>query len=327
MSKLLEEAIVDAKALREAAIKDAENMVVEKYSDEVRLAVQNILEQDEEMDLGLGAEEDELESEVMGDIPMAHNPEEEDEVVVLDLDQIIAAAEAEEDIEDENYEVDAEEIADEVGISMDPEPEVGLEDPVGNRDDEIELDESSLVDLFKEMMVVDMDEEYLEESAEELEEQEEEEQEYVSSPRTDGMDPKDIEAHNRMTAQVESLEKENNNLKDILVKVKDRLEEVNLSNARLLYANRVLQNTSLNEQQKNKIVDIVSETRTVEEAKMVYETLQKTMASTKNAAPQSLSEAVSRKSSVILTGRRKEETTDNNPVTNRWATLAGIDNK
>lgn len=325
MSKLLEEAIVDAKALREAAIKDAENMVVEKYSDEVRLAVQNILEQDEEMDLGLGAEEDELESEVMGDIPMAHNPEEEDEVVVLDLDQIIAAAEAEEDIEDENYEVDAEEIADEVGISMDPEPEVGLEDPVGNRDDEIELDESSLVDLFKEMMVVDMDEEYLEESAEELEEQEEEEQEYVSSPRTDGMDPKDIEAHNRMTAQVESLEKENNNLKDILVKVKDRLEEVNLSNARLLYANRVLQDNSLNEQQKNKIVDIVSETRTVEEAKMVYETLQKTMASTRNTAPKSLSEAVSRKSSVILTGRRKEETTDNNPVTNRWATLAGID--
>ena len=43
----------------------------------------------------------------------------------------------------------------------------------------------------------------------------------------------------------------NQELKNILVKVKDRLEEVNLSNARLLYANRVLQDTSLNELQKN----------------------------------------------------------------------------
>ena len=122
--------------------------------------------------------------------------------------------------------------------------------------------------------------------------------------------------------------KENNELKDILVKVKDRLEEVNLSNARLLYANRVLQDTSLNEQQKNKIVEIVSGSRTVEEAKMVYETLQKTMANTKSGGPQSLSEAVSRRSSVILTGRpNRTETTENNPVTNRWATLAGINNK
>ena len=331
MSRMLEEAIVDAKALREAAIKDAENMVVEKYSDEVRQAVQNILEQEEEiseqeLDLGMEDEAGE-ESAVMDDIPMAHNPEDEDEVVVIDLDQIIAAAESEEDIEDQDFEVDAEDIADEVGISM--EPEVDLDTMAANRDDdEIEIDEASLVDVFKEMLVVDMDQEYLDESEKEIEEAEEkeEEEEYVSSPRTDGMDKKDIEAHNRATAKVESLTKENNELKNILVKVKDRLEEVNLSNARLLYANRVLQDNSLNEQQKNKIVDIVSEARTVEEAKMVYETLQKTMASTKNSAPQSLSEAVSRKSSVILTGRRKEETTDNNPVTNRWATLAGINN-
>ena len=336
MSKMLEEAIVDAKALREAAIKDAENIVIEKYSDEVRLAVQSILEQEEEeiseqeMDMDMGMEMEE-EPDIMDDIPMAHNPEDEDEVVVLDLDQIIAAAEADEGVEDENFEVDALDIADEVDVPMDsgPDMEMDMDDMPGNRDDEeMELDEESLVDMFKEMLVVDIDKEYLDEAEADVEEEKEEEQEeeYVSSPRTDGMDPKDIEAHRRMTAQVESLNNENQELKNILVKVKDRLEEVNLSNARLLYANRVLQDTSLNEQQKNKIVDIVSDARTVEEAKMVFETLQKTMAGTKGSAPQSLSEAVSRKSSVILTGRRKEETTDNNPVTNRWATLAGINN-
>ena len=36
MSSLLQEAIVDAKALRESALKNAENSVIEKYSEEVR---------------------------------------------------------------------------------------------------------------------------------------------------------------------------------------------------------------------------------------------------------------------------------------------------
>ncbi len=36
MSSLLEEAIVDARALKEAALKNAENVVLEKYSGEVK---------------------------------------------------------------------------------------------------------------------------------------------------------------------------------------------------------------------------------------------------------------------------------------------------
>ena len=50
MSKMLEEAIIDAKALRQAAIENAESMVVEKYSDEVRSAVERLLEQDPDLD-------------------------------------------------------------------------------------------------------------------------------------------------------------------------------------------------------------------------------------------------------------------------------------
>jgi hypothetical protein len=335
---MLEEAIIDAKALREAAIKNAESMVVEKYSDEVRSAVEKLLEQDpaledEPLDLGLDAEMEmapEEESSVMANIPMAHNPEEEDEIVVVDLDQIIAAANAEEADEDQEFELDAEEIADTVGVPLDDESSM---EPPANRADEIEISESDLLDVFKEMLVVDVDPKDLEKlqaesEADETKGKKEEDLEVdVSSSRDDGMDEKDIEAHTRLTTKLESVTKENKELKNILVKVKDRLEEVNLSNARLLYANRVLQDTSLNEQQKNKIAEILSGTRSVDEVKMVYETLQKTMANTKKSGPQSLSEAVSRKSSVILSGHRKEEATDNNPVTNRWATLAGINNK
>ena len=48
MSSLLERAIIDATALKEAALKNAENLVIEKYSEEVKAAMQTLLEQDED---------------------------------------------------------------------------------------------------------------------------------------------------------------------------------------------------------------------------------------------------------------------------------------
>jgi len=335
MSSMLEQAIVDAQALREAALKSAEGAVIQKYSEEVRGAVDKILEQDldddfmgdDPLDMGddaLGLDGD---AEVSVDLPAAHDPDlGEDEVVVIDLDQIIAAADAEEG-DEETFELDAEEIADEIGVTGNDD--LDDEGMMANRDDEeVDLNESDLLDMFKEMLVIDVDQEDID-AAEKMSEEEEDEESLervVSSPREDGMDKDAVEAHNaHLSQQLESLTHENKELKNILVKVKDRLEEINQSNARLLYANRVLKDSSLNEQQKNKIAEMVSEARTVEEAKMVYETLQKTLAGNprRNTA-QSLSEVVSRKSSVILSGHRKVEDSDEAPVKNRWATLAGI---
>ena len=48
MSSLLEQAIVDAKALKEAALKNAEASIIEKYSAEVKSTLDELLEQDEE---------------------------------------------------------------------------------------------------------------------------------------------------------------------------------------------------------------------------------------------------------------------------------------
>ena len=45
MSSLLEQAIIDATALREAAVKSAEQSIIEKYAPEVKKAVQAIIEQ------------------------------------------------------------------------------------------------------------------------------------------------------------------------------------------------------------------------------------------------------------------------------------------
>ena len=330
-NSMLEQAILDASQLREAALKSAESAVIEKYSSEVEKAMQSILEQDED-EFAMDDEADAEESEI--DVPMAHDPSVSDEdIVVVDLDQIIAAADAEQDSEETDFEMDREEIADEVGLDLDMEPEL---DAPGNRDDEIELDESHLVDVFKEMLTVDISKEdqamVAEYDEEEVAEQEEEEGVYVASASTDGVDKKDLEGieykTDRLELKNESLNKENKKLRNLLSKVKNRLEEVNLSNARLLYANRVFQDSSLNEQQKNRIVEMVGKTRSVEEAEMLFETLQKTMAgNSSKKTPQSLSEAVSKRSSIILSGRQPAENTDKSPVLNRWATLAGINDK
>jgi predicted nuclease with TOPRIM domain len=157
-----------------------------------------------------------------------------------------------------------------------------------------------------------------------------EQDERVETISTDGMDEEDSEDLIRKdlkndAPQTEALVKENKELKDLLGQVKNKLEEINLQNARLLYANRVLGDSSLNEQQKAKIAELVSGARSVEEAKMVYETLQKTMAGMQKQSPKSLSEVVTKRSSVILGGNRKEEhTTEPSPTYNRWATLAAI---
>jgi len=100
------------------------------------------------------------------------------------------------------------------------------------------------------------------------------------------------------------------------------VQDVNLSNARLLYTNRTLGNTSLNERQKQRIVEAISKAASVEEAKTIHETLQSTVAAPLKRGPQSLSEAINRPTSVIRASRKEEPKAD--PFTARMRKLAGI---
>ena len=333
MSSMLEQAIIDAQTLREAAIKNAETAVVEKYSDEVREAVSNLLEQEDDLGLDLGLEDtDTAETpaeaspeteEVVDQAPAAHLAE--DETVVIDLDDIGATLEKElasgEASEDDG--VSRDEMMDSLELDTEEEP---ANRPDQELEEEIDLDEGELVDLFKEILAVDVPQGDIDMALEEAPEEELTQDELQETPPTDGMNKEDVE---ELQAK---LEKENDDLKEQVAKLtetlnvaKETFEKLNLHNARLLYANRVLSDSSLNEQQKSKIAEMVDKARSVEEAKLVFETLQKTMATTKKVAPQSLSEAVSKSSSVILGGNRRDEsTTESSPTTNRWATLAGL---
>ena len=111
MSSLLKEAIVDAKALRDSALKNAETTIIEKYATEVKETLDKLLEQDE-TSLGLegdsGSEEDIVRdiplaatdnlSEEEGDMPNNMQKEGEEGIVTIDL---AALQEAVDTLEDE----------------------------------------------------------------------------------------------------------------------------------------------------------------------------------------------------------------------------------
>ena len=94
MSNMLEQAIIDAEALKEAALQNAEQAVIEKYQAEIKNAVEALLEQEEEDPLD---DEDGLESDedLAQQMPLASTegdnlcpcPDDEEEVEI-DFDQL-----------------------------------------------------------------------------------------------------------------------------------------------------------------------------------------------------------------------------------------------
>ena len=103
---------------------------------------------------------------------------------------------------------------------------------------------------------------------------------------------------------------------------------MNVSNAKLLYINQALENASLNERQKRKIVEAISKADTVQEAKIVFETLNETITTSSDVKKDvTLNEVVSRKSSLLVAARKEQPKQDANPLFNRMQTLAGIKTK
>ena len=398
MSTLLKEAIVDAQALREAALKNAESTIIEKYSDEVRTALDSLLEQEEDLGLGADMAADPMAADPMaaadplGDTPEGAPAEDvaqdvplgaaegeklcgcpddgEESKVTVDLDELQEAVEAlhrdlEEDLDEEidlsslNLEDLLSEDDDEDDDDIEENITTGSDEIFGTQEDAPqtsgggalagsaaaeEADSNALqseegvktnegidipdglVDAIMEKLTVDMGAEL---------------SGWAGRPAYDVVWEMEKEmAHRRGTEAYEELEIlkkaqeelvfENNQLSErnkqyeqAVEELRENLQEVNISNARLLYTNRVLRNTSLNERQKNKIAEAISRAGSVTEAKTIYKTLESAVPTHSKRGPQSLSEAISRPSSVIR-ATRKESTQPSDPFTDRMKKLAGI---
>ena len=349
MSSLLEEAIVDAKALKEAALKNAENVVLEKYSGEVKKALDTLLEQEDLEEGGV----DETQTQFTEDIPYAFQDEEldeaaEDEIVEINFDALKTRLEEEDEVVEEDALNDALEMADD----MAGDPDAGMEaasaeedaaelgaapvEPL-EEDEDLNLSEDFIKELVEEL-VVDMDtspagfsslggaensvmqannDAIAAAKEAHLEEEEEEEIEEDTAP-----DVVPVELHE---TKISELTESNRELRALIVEAKDQLTKLNLDNAKLVYQNKALGSASLNERQKTQIVEAVQSANSVEEASMIFETIQNAVGSSpdQRTRPQTLREAVQRPTSLLINSKRNNEATKD-PSMGRMLRLAGL---
>ena len=109
--------------------------------------------------------------------------------------------------------------------------------------------------------------------------------------------------------------------------MKSQLSEMNLFNAKLLYANKLMQNRDLSIKQQRHVVESLDEAKTLGEAKILFESLSKSLVSSKpsRSSNRNLNESATRRSSNTSSAPvRSAQPRNSNVALDRWATLAGI---
>lgn len=138
-----------------------------------------------------------------------------------------------------------------------------------------------------------------------------------------------------------SLKKELAEYRSAVVYLRDRINEVNLLNAKLLYTNKLFKQASLNNEQKLKVIESFDLTKSVREAKLVYATLAESFSfggkKTVVAAPaakkvvsqtvKSITEGLASKPVASTKPTKAAVLTEGAEMANRFKKLAGIRSK
>ena len=397
MSSMLEQAIIDAAALREAALKNAEQSIIEKYAPQIKDAVNSLLEREfsedykrddivryegkfarvtteadqgmvgisyigeektqlvQEAELQMASEEEMLqEQEGMlggsmatsapeanpitapfaaadtrgGEVEMSMEFEFNPEDFNLDLGDL--KRDAADDPESAGEEpIGTDDLMSDIGL----EDEEGAEEEPAGDEEELALQEILSMleeeEVIEEELVVDVAGQHKNGTFETNEATLEYQEEMELAKRESTKYKEQNEALMRKFKRLQEINKKekekSKKLSSVINKLTEKLEETLLSNAKLIYSNRTLSDTSLNERQKSKIVEAIAQTKTPDEAKSLCETLKATVGSGKNQGPQSLSESVQRKSNLSgILPRNKKEMNESLSFSDRMKKLAGI---
>jgi len=392
---MLEQAIIDADALKEAAVKNAETLVLEKFSNQIKSAVETLLEQDmpgmpdlsdmpgagADLSAGLGLEGEEdaeaaeqPESSVMEHIPNAATTR-KDEMVQIPLDALMEEIR----LMGQELQFNGDSVVGESLLGEDPPPAPGPgtpgatpaetdcpdgfwwdpdqgetgecvpeehvepEPPGAGMEEDLSLDEDILASIAEQLVVdhkpqksgwAGTSESIMELSEEELLalEQDSERLEKREAIRKavaalENVNEAVVKQNTRLQGSVKESTDQINKLMHAVRYLSEKLESTNLSNAKLLYQNKALESDSLNERQKHKLAEAISKADNIDEAKVIFETLQSTVGSTSHKKqPKSLSEAVETSSSVILASRKRNPDRQKKAPAefDRWKFLAGI---
>ena len=337
MGDILKEAIADAKAVRETALENAKMALEEAFTPQIKSMLSAKLKEDDmddENEEGMhdeGEHDDEAEE---GEHEEGMREEDDDEA---------EEGEREEGMREEDDEDEAEE-----GMHDDEKEE-------GMHDEDDDMDEGNL-DL--EAIIKELEDELSEgedddaEEGEHMDESEEIEEEYEIDEaaleededtvdeeldKSSGIGKGDNKTDNTdvssgigkgKTGMKESsdIEAELKEYKEAVVFLKDKLHEVNILNAKLLFTNKLFKQYSLDNNQKLKVVETFDRAQTTREIKLVYSTLAEQFnydgsTVTKKSISESASSAVG---STKPSDESRKVISEETQVADRFRKLAGL---
>ena len=357
MSDILKEAIADAKAVRETALQNAKMALEEAFTPQLKSMLSAKLKEDEfedEEDVVSDEPEDDEAEEGRheGEHEGAHDDEEAEEVPAEDAEVEDDDEEAEEgrgfseEEVDEDSGLDLEAIIRELEAEIAEELEGALgeseesEEPVSegeHDDDDDDKEEGRGVKESEEPVEeeYEIDETVLDED-EELDEEKELDEE-VDEPsgigkgtgrgNTDRSSAIGKGGQEKAKA-FESVQAELKEYKEAVVFLKDKLHEVNILNAKLLFTNKLFKEFVLDNNQKLKIVENFDRAQTVREIKLVYATLCESFSDNSTVSKtNTIRESKSIGGSSKSTGSTKPEKkiiTEEEEVAARFRKLAGL---
>ena len=314
-SKLLKEAIADAKAVRETAIANAKIALEEAFTPRLQSILSKKLQaemegDEEEADMN---EDNDVSSEIgKGDNKVPADKANNDDTdlsgianqssevgaEVEDYDKVKDLTEGEDEMSADDAAEDAAEFGGEEAPAMEGEDEMG--------EDELDL-ESIIRELEAQIAGEESEEEVPAEApameGEDMPVEEPVAAEPTEEPAVEGEDPamaddeidldeilremgygEDEESAEdkaedaaEMKAEVTKLQSELEEALAVIKSLKGTINEVNLLNAKLLYTNKLFRGYNLTNEQKVKVVENLDRTNSVREVKLVYATLSESM--------------------------------------------------
>jgi hypothetical protein len=336
MTDLLKEAIADAKAVREVALANAKLALEEAFQPRIQSMIATKLSEEAESDEEMTEGEDEwyMEGEE-GEETMEEGDDEEMPVEEGD-DEEPAMEEAEEEMpveegddeetpmeegDDEEIDEDLMEIIRQLEEELDSS-EIGKGD---NKQPSKYASDDSTTDK-KEKLVQLVEEE--EEEAPAVEEGDEEEADIKEILRALREEDEESEMEEGEDEEKAEMEEKVNEAYAVIQFLREKLNEVNLLNSKLLFSNKLFRSYSLTESQKVTVIENFDRAGSLREVKLVYATLAesfkgRSMKTPKSTKKSSLKESFASKPQAS-TRPSKKILTESNQVADRFKKLAGL---
>ena len=360
-SKLLKEAIADAKAVRETAIANAKIALEEAFTPRLQSILSRKLQAEmegDEEEADMNEDNDTSTGIGTGD---NKQPADAANTAQTDLSGISSqSASAGDELEGHEEVDDLMEGEDEEAPAMEGEEEAEYAaegEEMAPEADEDELDLESIIrELEDELGMEESDElGYEDPTGVENAYEGEEEAPAAEAPAEDEMEAPAMEGEEEETIDLDEIlremgygddeevseEEEAGNEEEVaamqselkeaystIQSLRKTINEVNLLNAKLLYTNKLFRNYNLTNEQKVKVVENLDRTSNVREVKLVYATLSESMKFTgterKVAAKKSITEGLASKPTASTAPAKQIISENTNELANRFKQLAGI---